>query len=219
VNKHNKVFQLIKRDANEPGFCVVFVPAPNVPHALFNPCARPPDRLSPVWQEAEQPFLGPCFLIMTGTLDPLPAKSGYKAASPINERRLRMTLPRLIRSRMTLLTSLILIMVCSVWPESVQAGCNINIFFANKSKHTIRIYEGKVKVRGGLWKKMKYWDPAQSEMRLNPGKRSGDGYRADFNCGAKRRYQVKYQCLGGTGGWFTDYYPSAKKWTTNQTIT
>jgi hypothetical protein len=159
------------------------------------------------------------FLIMTGTLDLLPAKSAYKAASPINERRLRMTLPRLIRSSITLLASLILIMACSVWPESVQAGCNINIYVANKSKHTIRIHEGKVKVRGGLWKKMKYWDPAQSEMWLNPGKRSGDGYRADFNCGAKRRYQVKYQCLGGTGGWFTDYYPSAKKWTTNQTIT
>jgi hypothetical protein len=67
-------------------FAGVFVPAPNVPHVLFNPFAKTSERLSQVLREAEQPSLWPWFFIMTGTLDLLPAKSTYKAASPINKR-------------------------------------------------------------------------------------------------------------------------------------
>ena len=130
-----------------------------------------------------------------------------------------MSLHRLTFPKTPLLAFLAVIFLCSAWAESAQAGCNLNISVENKSKQSIRIAEAKVKIKAGLWKKMKYWDPAQEEIWLKPGEKSGDGYRADFNCGAKRRYQVRYQCLGGPDGWFTDYYPSPKTWTTNQTLT
>lgn len=51
-------------------------------------------------------------------------------------------------SRTTVMSALFLILALCIWPTSVQAGCNLNIYVENKTKQALKIYEAKVKVRG-----------------------------------------------------------------------
>lgn len=122
----------------------------------------------------------------------------------------------------TLFLSLVLLMLFAAWPGSAQAGCQINIYVLNKGTDSLKVSKGKVKIRGGLWKSFgKWWEVAvPGGLIFNPGDKKGGAYSATFNCGAKRRYQISYQCTSGKslGGIFTDYYPSTKTWTTNQTV-
>lgn len=94
-----------------------------------------------------------------------------------------------------------------------NAGCSLTIKVKNTGNATFTVNwsESKVKVKGGLWTKLK--DGRES---VAPGKTVSTTYQALFNCGANRRYQIRTE-KGGSEK--TTYYPSSSGWTTQQTVT
>jgi len=141
--------------------------------------------------------------------------------SATREREHTMTPHRLNSPWTILFTALVLMMLLSVWPASAQAGCNMNLYVKNTGKNPILIYgnASRVKTKGGLWKSLRKagWVPT---FTVQPGRRVGDDWKATFKCQAKRRYQIKYQCLRGPfkKKTFTTYYPGSTNWTTGQSI-
>jgi len=130
-----------------------------------------------------------------------------------------MKIPHSCSLWITLFTVVVFLVLFSPWKDPVQAGCQLNVYVVNKSNKSITIKRGKLKIKGGFWKIMKTWGPALIKETLKPGQKAGAGYKATFNCGKRRRYQILYMCLGGpTFPSFTDYYPSTKSWTTNRTV-
>lgn len=94
-----------------------------------------------------------------------------------------------------------------------SAGCDITIKVKNtgNATYTVNWDDSKVKVKGGLWKKI-----GDGKESVSPGAIVSTTYKALFNCGSKRRYQVR--TLKG-GSEKTTYYPSSSTWTTKQTFT
>lgn len=107
--------------------------------------------------------------------------------------------------------------------ESIHAGCSINLMVQNNGINTISIRNkgfaaSSAKVRGGTWRKLHkgFWMVGVDRVILTPNQERGTNYRAQFNCGAKRRYQFKINCNNTTS--FVQYYPSATGWTTETNI-
>ncbi len=112
----------------------------------------------------------------------------------------------------------------------VFAGCQLNVYVKNTGKESLNVKNGilfgddsSVKIKLGTWRNFITggWLDDGYEFGLDSGQKKGDGFRADFNCGAKRRYKVRYTCQEGKyrGSLFTDYYPSPTGWTDKQSVT
>ena len=133
-----------------------------------------------------------------------------------------MTLHRLTPLWFTLFSSLVFMLLLGAWPGLAHAGCKLNVYIHNQGTDLLEVSEIKVKVRGGLWKKFSKWWKigVPGGMWFEAGEKKGGSYDATFNCQARRRYQVGYQCKSGKsiGGIWTDYYPSSSTWTRNQTV-
>ena len=142
--------------------------------------------------------------------------------SATSEREHTMTPHRLTSPWTILFTSLVLMMLLSVWPASAQAGCIMNLYVKNTGKNLIRLfpYNAKVKTKPGLWKSLSKsgWQP---KIDVQPGGRVGDNWKAKFKCNAPRRYKINYRCLGGPfrGNFFTTYYPRYPNLLRSQTVT
>lgn len=124
----------------------------------------------------------------------------------------------------------VVVMFSALSGTDAFAGCQLNVYVKNISKESLNVKNGvlfgddsSVKIKLGTWRNLNTggWFIDKDEFSLDSGQKNGDGFRADFNCGAKRRYKVRYICQGGKyeGSLFTDYYPSAKGWTEKQSVT
>ncbi len=129
-----------------------------------------------------------------------------------------------------LVVILTVIMLYALSGTKVFAGCQLNVYVKNTGKDSLKVKNGvlfgddsSVKIKLGTWRNLITggWLDDDLEFRLDSGQKKGDGFRADFNCGAKRRYKVRYTCQGGkhSGSLFTDYYPSPTGWTEKQSVT
>ncbi len=110
------------------------------------------------------------------------------------------------------------------------AGCRINLYVKNTGKTTVDVKndhwggdDTAVKIKLGTWKNLHLsgWFYDDDKFSLDPIEKKGEEFRADFNCGSKRRYKVRYTCQSGKyrGSEFTDYYPSSTGWTEKQSVT
>lgn len=133
-----------------------------------------------------------------------------------------MTISRLAPLLTTLFSSSVLILLCAAWPESALAGCNINLSLKNAGTSIIQVWrnDSKVKSKGGLWRAL-YKGGWDGYGGVKPGGTNDGIYKATFNCGSKRRYQIKYTCKTGpkVDTTFVDYYPGANAWDTRQSLT
>ncbi len=126
---------------------------------------------------------------------------------------------------------LLAIAIFFVLPErQALAGCNFNVYVENTGSALIDVknensggYHSSVKVKLGTWKDLRKgdWFYYEDDIALSPDEKRGDAYRGEFNCGAKRRYKVRYTCQEGKdrGKSFTEYFPSSTGWTKNQSLT
>ncbi len=110
------------------------------------------------------------------------------------------------------------------------AGCQLNVFVKNTGHASLEVnneysggYHTSVKIKLGKWKDLRAgdWFFYEDDIGLDPTEKKGNAFRGEFNCGAKRRYKIRYACLGGEnrGNSYTDYYPSATGWTKQQSVT
>ena len=141
-----------------------------------------------------------------------------------------MTLPRLTFKWTALFAPLVLVMmISSAWLNEAEAGCRLNVYVKNSGKGSLLVLNRKqmpetaVKAKMGVWRGLRqgFWFSGSDTINISTGQTKGDQYDAGFGCGAKRRYRINYLCTSGAnkGSDFTDYYPSAKDWTTSQTVT
>lgn len=109
----------------------------------------------------------------------------------------------------------------AVTSDPVHAACNINLGVRNMGNSIISVskIKSKVKVKGGLWRAL-YKGGWDAHGGVKPGGTNEDVYRGAFNCGARRKYQIKYYCKTGPkqGREFVDYYPGSSAWTTKQSL-
>ena len=121
-------------------------------------------------------------------------------------------------------TILIAAAILMCWGEvtPAQAGCNITLGVKNTGKGEIFIFrkESKVKVKGGTWKQLSKlsWYPGSPSNKpgYQPGESGSDDFKAQFKCGAKRRYMIKYRCAALPGHLRKSvYYPSDTGYTTS----
>jgi hypothetical protein len=130
-------------------------------------------------------------------------------------------------NKISYLVLLSFLMVVFLFPNEVNAGCNINIYVKNGGNNKIRVMNSmlysSVRNKTGTWRALFKggWFHNAGTIDVNPGETKGDGYIADFSCSAERRYKIDYQCYEGSykGSFFTTYYPSADGYTTDQNVT
>ena len=134
-----------------------------------------------------------------------------------------------------LLFPLVIIIGCSIITiivvEPLSAGCHLNIIVKNIGEHKIRVSNSHndtgVRARISTWRALNkgLWmydihNPKNKIFTVEPGKSKGSQYNAVAGCRVKRRYRIKYYCLGGNnkGQSFTQYYPSSSGFTTKSTF-
>jgi hypothetical protein len=96
---------------------------------------------------------------------------------------------------------------------SLEAGCKITITVDNDKSHPITVNwkESKVKIKGGIFKKI-----GTNSQTIPKGMSKNHAFSADFGCKKNRQYKI-YWSGGGSDGWV--YYPSASGFTKNTSFT
>lgn len=94
-----------------------------------------------------------------------------------------------------------------------ERPCDVTIRGSNSGASTITFGHSmsRVKVRGGLWKKLGSW-----EATAKPDGSLASTVRLDFGCSPKRRYRLYFARKDGSDA--VCYYPSSASWTTRTTL-